>query len=441
VLLHFSLVSIWTLATVDTVAAVFVCWLIWAGRARWKLLLVGAGMGAAAGLVLTWWFGDEEGILGIPPTGVDRWSAVATFAGVGVVVVSLIHRRWAMRTMAVVAALSFVVAGGLAINRDGGLFPHVSDVLGVSSVPALHLSAVANREPATAFNPELYRSWLPPLGMPANGTYGSADIPGVVSHFDARPAIVYLPPAALVAHPPALPVLIVMSGQGPGAAPYNVVDAGHFVTTMNRIANAHQGLAPIVVIPDQLKSPTNNPMCVDGPLGNSATYLTVDAPHWIRTHFRVETGPGAWAVAGFSEGGTCSVQLAAQYPHIFGSFIDVSGQRAPELGSIASTIRRGFRGNVAAYLAALPERVMKKHGHYVHTEAFLAAGANDTRYGPALPIVAAAARKSGIHVVTYIVPNASHDWSAAARGLSHGARWLMPLIGLAPKNHTPVGGN
>jgi hypothetical protein len=432
VLLHFSLVSFGTLATVDAIGAVFVGWLIWAGRRDWLWLLIGAVAGAVAGLGLTWWFGDQEGILGIPPTGVDRWWAVATFAGLGIVVVSLVRRRWLVRVVAVVAALSFIVAGGLAINRDGGLFPHVSDVLGVSSVPDLRLPQAVTTEPSGPFNPELYRAWSPPLGMPASGRYGSVDIPGVVSKFTARPAIVYLPPAALVRNPPALPVLIVMSGQGPGAAPYNVVDAGHFVSTMDRIAAAHHGLAPIVVIPDQLKSPTNNPMCVNGPLGNSATYLTVDVPRWVRDHFRVETGPAAWAVGGFSEGGTCAVQLAAKYPQTFGSFIDVSGQRAPELGSLASTIRRGFSGSVAAYLAAVPENVMKKHGPYLHTNAFFAAGANDSRYGPQLPIVAKAARTSGMKVEVYIVPNASHDWSAAARGLSHGAHWLMPLIGLAP---------
>ncbi|HEY5230162.1 MAG TPA: alpha/beta hydrolase-fold protein [Galbitalea sp.] len=419
------------MTAVDALAAAFICWLIWAGRRDWRWLLVGAATGGLAGIGLTWWFGDEEGILGVPPTQVDRWWAIVTFVGVGIVVVSIIRRHWAMRVVAVVAALSFGVAGGLAINRDGGLFPKIADVLGVSDIPTLNLSAMGPPRAATRFNDNLYRAWVAPAGMPGRGIYGNVTIPGVKSHFNARPAIVYLPPAARVADPPALPVLIVMSGQGPGAAPYNVVDAGHFISTMNDLARTHHGLAPIVVIPDQLRSPTNNPMCVNGPLGNSATYLTVDVPRWVRKHFRVENGARAWTVAGFSEGGTCSVQLAAKDPNLFGSFIDVSGQRAPELGSVRATVQRGFRGDVASYLAALPENIMRKHGQYADTEAFLATGANDFRYGPALPVVASAAKRAGMHVTIYVVAGASHDWSAAARGLARGARWLMPLDGLA----------
>ncbi len=419
---------------VEALAVAFAGLLIWAGRRDRIWLVAGVLSGAAVGVGLTWWFGDEEGILGVPPTLVDRCWAIAAFAGLGLAVVSVVRRKRAIRVIAGVAALSFLVAGGLAINRDGGLFPKISDVLGVSSIPSLDLSATAQTGTTASYNPRLYRAWSAPLGIPGSGEYGTVSIPGHVSHFDPRPAIVYLPPAALVADPPALPVLIVMSGQGPGAAPYNVVDAGHFVTTMNRIAREHHGLAPIVVIPDQLRSPTNNPMCVNGPLGNSDTYLTVDLPRWIRSHLRVESGPRAWTVAGFSEGGTCSVQLAAKHPKLFGSFIDVSGQHGPELGSVRSTIQRGFRGNVYAYLAAQPTRIMKQHGHYSDTDAFFAAGANDSRYGPVLPVIAAAARRAGMHVTTYVVAGASHDWAAAARGLAHGASWLMPLDGLAPSS-------
>jgi len=38
--------------------------------------------------------------------------AVTTFAGLGGVIVTVIRRRWVTRVVAVLAALSFVVAGG-----------------------------------------------------------------------------------------------------------------------------------------------------------------------------------------------------------------------------------------------------------------------------------------------------------------------------------------
>ena len=433
--LGFSLVSVWTLIGVDTAATIFLAMVIWVNRRHWALLLAGSASGAAAGLLLTWWFGDQQGILGIPPTPVDRAWAVAAFVGLGLSVVAFTRRNWIIRVGAVVAAISFLVSGGLGINRDGGLFPKISDVVGVSSIRPLNLPLLAGSGPAHSFDASLYTSWVAPAGMPSAGKYGTVAIPGATSGFRARPAIVYLPPAALTGSPPALPVLIVMSGQGPGAAPYNVVDAGHFVSTLDRIAQAHHGLAPIVVIPDQLRSPTNNPMCVNGALGNSDTYLTVDVPRWVRSHLLVQTGAQAWAVGGFSEGGTCALQLATRHPNLFGSFIDVSGQRGPELGSIPSTIQRGFGGSVAKYLAAQPLNIMKQHGHYANSSAFIATGANDVRYRRVVPAISAPLKAAGVHVTTYMIPAVGHDWAAAARGLAHGTSWLMPRIGLAQ----PVG--
>ncbi len=115
------------------------------------------------------------------------------------------------------------------------------------------------------------------------------------------------------------------------------------VERLDRIAARHHGLAPIVVMPDQLEAASNNPMCLDGPLGNSATYLTQDVPKWVRANLHAATRASDWAIAGFSQGGTCALQLGATFPDRFGSWIDVSGQRGPTLGDEGDTIKRGFR--------------------------------------------------------------------------------------------------
>jgi len=52
--------------------------------------------------------------------------------------------------------------------------------------------------------------------LAAAGVVSTVVIPGSVSGFAARPAWVYLPPAALVRNPPALPVLVLLHGQ-PGS--------------------------------------------------------------------------------------------------------------------------------------------------------------------------------------------------------------------------------
>nr|WP_254281023.1 alpha/beta hydrolase-fold protein [Frigoribacterium sp. VKM Ac-2836] len=305
--------------------------------------------------------------------------------------------------------------------------------MGISDVPALAVpaaetAAVRAGRTATAALPDLGRTWRAPAALPSAGRLGSVAIPGTTSGFDA---LVYLPPAALVADPPPLPVDIVLSGQGPGAAPENLVDAGRMVQTLDALARAHHGLAPVVVMPDQLERPTNNPMCVDGPLGHSATYLTVDVPRWITSHLSVQAPGRAWAISGFSQGGTCSLQLAAGRPELFSSFVDVSGQVGPRLdGGARTTVEHGFGGDRAAYEAAQPLAVLAGKAPYVGSAGFFAVGGTDSRYGPVMPIVSAAARAAGMEVTREVVPGSGHDWSTASRGLAAGTDWLAARLGL-----------
>jgi enterochelin esterase-like enzyme len=369
----------------------------------------------------------------VPPTLVDRVWVSAVFAGIGIGVVAFVTGGALRRVGATGAILVFVLTGGLAINRDSGLFPTVGAAFGISTIPALTLPLYRGNSQPHPFDAALYQTWKPPEGMPSKGRYGSVNIRGRVSGFAARPAIVYLPPAALVKDPPALPVMIMMSGQGPGAAPSNVVDSGHIVVTLDRIAHKSRGLAPIVVIPDQLERPTNNPMCVDGNLGNSATYLTVDVPNWIQQHLLVETGPQAWAVGGFSQGGTCAIQLAASRPDLFGLFIDVSGQLGPRLQSTKATIEQGFGGNEAAFAAAQPLAIMKGIGRYSQTKGFMAVGRNDPRYRPTMSVLANAGERAGMSITRYLVPGSGHDWFSASQALQQGCAWLMPLVGLGKR--------
>lgn len=425
-----SLVSVGTLFPVDVVTGILVGALLWTNRQHWRSLIVAAAVGAGLGALVSWWVGDVLDALDVSPTWVDRvWFSVAV-AVAAAASVALVRGRWARRVVAGATVAAVVLAGGLAVNRDAGFYPTAADALGLSKVPALIVPAGHADRGGTFFDAKLWQTWSPPADMPREGRFGAVRIPGTVSHFRARRAIVYLPPAALVPGAPALPVTVMMSGQGPGAAPANVIEAGRMVSRMNEIARNDRGLAPIVVIPDQLRFPVNNPMCVDGRLGNSATYLTVDVPEWIRTHLKVETSPRAWTVAGFSQGGTCAIQLGAEHPSLFGSLIDVSGQLGPVLDSVPDTVHRGFGGSAAAYRAAQPEEVMRRHGLYGDSAAFFAVGQDDSRYGPVMPVMSAAARRAGMTVSTFAVPGSGHDWACAGDGLEAGIAWLMPRMGL-----------
>ena len=302
--------------------------------------------------------------------------------------------------------------------------PAVSD----AGIPAAEAPGTTTA-PATA---DLASTWTPPAGMPTAGRLLHVTIPATRSHFTARDALLYLPPAALTAAPPHLPVVVLLSGQSRGAGPADLQTGGHIEETMDALAALHRGLAPIVVVPDQLGPESANPMCVDGPLGNSRTYLLHDVPAWVTTHLRVQSGAGAWTIGGFSQGGTCAIQLGAGDPARFGNLIDVSGEAGPTLGSVATTIAEGFSGDAAAYRAAQPAALLAAHGPYRASNAFFAAGADDHVYGQFTPVQAQRARAAGMHVTTWILPGARHNWATAGPALAAGLSWLMPLVGLAP---------
>ena len=437
-LLSVPLLSSTSLLVVDVVAVLIAIALLVRPRTRrtwWRWIALAVLAGAGLGAVVTWWLGDVRDVLGLSPTWVDRFWVAAVVAGLGVVVVNLIRTRWWRKVVAVVAVLVFALAGGLALNRDGSVYQNLSQALGLDEVPALPATATAPPSASTEFDTTLWSTWKAPSDLPATGRYGSVSIPGTVSHFPARDAVVYLPPAALVANAPALPVMIMMSGQP--AEPSSVVTAGHLVETLDAFAAKNHGLAPIVVVPDQLSADAHNPMCVDGVLGNSATYITTDVVDYMTSHFHVASGPRAWAVGGFSQGGTCSIQFAASRPDLFSTFIDVSGELGPSIGDEKTTIDQGFAGNRAAYEAAQPQAIMAKHGPYADTAAFFAVGATDGPYGQIMTVNSAAAAKAGMAVTRYVSPGSGHDWTTATNGFAHGIGQFYPRLGLSAAVQTP----
>ncbi|MET0590563.1 MAG: alpha/beta hydrolase-fold protein, partial [Naasia sp.] len=246
--------------------------------------------------------------------------------------------------------------------------------------------------------------------------------------FAPRAAVVYLPPAALVADPPALPVVVALSGQ-PGT-PADVFSSAGVSSIAERIADRNGGVAPIVVVPDQLGDPSTNPMCVDSARGESETYLTVDVPAWIDEHLNVSTDREAWTIAGFSQGGTCAIQLGGSRPDLFGSLIDISGERVPSLGDPEVTLRDGFGGDEEAYLAAQPQQILADGAPYPDSVAVFVVGSEDRRYADYMQAVSTAATEAEMTVFTEIAPRSGHDWNTAAYGFETGFALLLDRWGV-----------
>lgn len=383
---------------------------------------IGALAGAAVGGLVTWVLSDVWGVFGISLTAVVRAADTVAFAALGVAAVNLAGTRWPRKVVAPGAVLATLLCLGLTINVDFGQYPRLGDALGLTYAQPAAIPALAGAPGALA-------AWTAPGGLPRAGRVGRVTIPATVSRFPARDAYVYLPPAALGPNPPALPVVVVLSGQ-PGE-PADLFRAARLDVLLDGIASQHAGLAPIVVVPDQLGDPSENPLCVDGPLGNSATYLTVDVPAWIRTTLPVSTDRAAWAVAGFSQGGTCALQLGAAHPALFGAILDIAGEVAPTLGSVAGTVARGFDGDEAAYRAATPADLLAAGAPYADTAAVFVVGERDSQYLATMRTVSAKAAKAGMAVTTEVSPGTAHDWNTARYGFRAGflrllSRWGIP---------------
>jgi enterochelin esterase-like enzyme len=391
--------------------ALFVALFALSGTKRRVVRPLGGGAaGAVVALVITWLAIDVFDVIGVDPSVKTRLWVVAVGAGLGFATVCIVQGPWSQRVVGILAAVAVVFSGALGINIDVGYFPTLRVALGLSTIPRLDLDASPHERP------------------PATGIVGSQMIPGKVSHFPAREAVIYVPPAARVANPRPMPVLVMLSGQ-PGA-PSDIVAAGRVGEIMDNYASKHDGVAPIVVIPDQLGSPNTNPMCVDGARGNTDTYLAVDVPAWIRAHFSVLPSPSAWTIGGYSQGGTCSIQLGAGHPDVYGNILDVAGERVPGGGIEKDAIAGVFAHNRDAYVAAWPENVLKKHAPYADSVAVFAVGANDGRFALNAKALTDAAKAAGMHATYLEVPGASHDWATVQFAITNTVSVMVDRSGI-----------
>jgi S-formylglutathione hydrolase FrmB len=354
----------------------------------------------------------------------------AVLAAVGLAALGMRPRRWPGRAVAVVAVLLVALGSLEGMNVVYREYPTLRTALGLPAVDEIPFTQVPLREQVIAARSGLPLSaiWRPPAGMPAAGVVTEVPIPATVSGFAARPAWLYLPPAYLARPRAQLPVLVLMSGQ-PGS-PDDWLNGGRLADRMDAFAAAHDGLAPVVVMPDHLGDPLANPLCMDSRLGNVATYLSVDVPTWIRETLQVDPEPSGWAIGGFSNGGTCSLQMAVNEPDVYPTFVDISGEDEPTLGDRAATVQAAFGGDEAAFAAVNPPDVMAKK-RFPDTAGYFVAGQQDTEYLPEAQRAFAAAQAAGMDVQLHLLPG-GHTFEVWGPGLEDALPWLATRLGMTP---------
>ena len=272
--------------------------------------------------------------------------------------------RWIMRVGSLLLA---VVTAGAIVNAHFDYFPTVAALLGRRAVDQIsegrfHQLELATGRPhrvdATAHTGRV-AAGLPPDPVLKNGVVISFRIPSTRSGFQARTSEVYLPPAWFRSPRPHLPVIELLAGS-PGT-PADWTRAGLADVTEDAWARFHDGVAPIIVMPDANGSFTGDTECVDGLRGNADTYLTDDVRAAVAARFDVSTDRRFWAIGGLSEGGTCALELALAHPNSFVAACDFSGDDYPSTTGGYGKLFAGTAADVMAQERAYDPRVLVVH--------------------------------------------------------------------------------
>ena len=431
-------------------------WSLLDGLLPWLITAVGVGGGLWLVCVRREWFVRRAlptaivaaaVVTGVVRVVIERWwrpfpdslpLVICVYFACGVCAVVLVVPRMfasaspAGRALSGAAAVAVLLALSVQTNVFFAQYPTIGDLLGSPPANEIALADVPGPTNVVTGVP-LEPTWRTD---PTAATVGTAPgrvvaelpIPGVRSGFSARSAQLYLPPAYFASPRPLLPVLILLPGQ-PGS-PSDWVHGGRLTSTMDAFASAHAGLAPVVVVADENGGAFDNPVCLDSRLGNAATYLAVDVPDWVRTHLQVDPAPTSWAIAGISSGGTCALQMATNYPAVYPTFFDMSGDSEPTLGDRAQTVDAAFGGDDAAFTRVNPADLMRVRS-YPESSGLFVTGVDDTDGIAAQRSVCSAATAAGMRTRCVEV-SGGHDWSVWSAALSDEMDWLANRLGLIP---------
>ncbi|MGB3480843.1 MAG: alpha/beta hydrolase-fold protein [Mycobacterium sp.] len=394
---------------------------------RWRraLLPVAVLVGIA---VVVWahWFVVDQGWAGTPaPAGLWAWVAVS---GLAVTVVVLGWRSAGVwrRVVSVLAVPLCVLSAALSVNLWVGYVPDVQAAW--NQINAGPLPDQTDSSGVTALAAHSQQAHT----LPPRGSVISVSIPGDASRFPHRSELVYLPPAWFASSPPpALPAVMMIGGEF--NTPADWVRAGNAITTIDTFAAAHHGNAPVFVFADAVGTFHNDTECVNGPRGNAADHLTKDVVPYLVSHFGTSTDRSNWAVAGWSMGGTCAVDLASMHPDQFSVFEDIAGDLAPNAGTPAQTLTRLYGGDTASQASFDPVTALTRHGVYAgETGMFVSpmASFGQASQADAAQKLCATGRSVGIDCAVVPQPG-SHDWPFASAAFAQSLPWLAGAV------HTP----
>jgi S-formylglutathione hydrolase FrmB len=362
---------------------------------------------------------QNAGVAGEPaPKQLWVWTAITGF-GVGILVLGWRTSRWARRNAAVFAVSFSLLSTGLVINGWIGYFPTVGvawNQLTNRPLPGQTSLAAVNGMRARGERPSTGRLVAIETGSAASG-------------FRHRTEWAYLPPAWFSSSAGPMPAVMMIGGEF--NTPADWIRAGEAVSIADSFAGSHGGRAPVLVFVDPSGSFTADTECVNGVRGNAADHLTEDVMPHVISLLGVSADEAQWAVAGFSSGGTCAVDLAVMHPDVFRNFVDIGGDERPNAGTDTQTVQRLFGGDRDAFSAFDPATAISRHGAYSRMSGLFIVP-EGAAAGPGGDVAAAhrlcrLGASRGISCSVRALPG-RHDWPFAGAAFSTALPWLADRL-------------
>jgi enterochelin esterase-like enzyme len=423
VAINFSIISGWFPVTVVTVAIVSMVLSVAWRKGKWKRqLLITLPVSVVVYFLLLLVLHIFDVLEPGTPTSAYFWLYLFVFALVNAVDDEFIHVGWPTRVISVLSVFFTLVAALTIINQTFGYYPTLDRLFGREAENFGNIAQLKQMRDQVRTTHKL----------PTEGVTVSVAIPPTQSHFNARDAYIWLPPAWFGAAQPELPILELAHGT-PGS-PSDWTRAAYADQSANDFAEHHNGMAPILVMPDINGSLTGDSECVNSKLvGNVETYLTKDVLNYMKKDFNANVSPGHVATAGYSEGGTCASSLALANPDIYHAFADYSGYTdlTYQADSVPATIQTLFGGSSSDFNAHDPV-VLIKSKHYSNMSGWFASGQQDEPSLSDMKALAAAAPAAGISTCLQLKPGA-HSFQYWQVAFQDSLPWLSWKVGLTPE--------
>ena len=417
---NINLITGWFPTTVIVVALVSAILAVGWWDGAWKYQLT---VGVPVSFVLTVLTGLAIKVFGLVPAEFPRtfylWAWLIWFSIV-VVVMGWFRAHWMLRTFSVLAIVFCVIAAFTVINQSYDYYPTLDRLFGKD---AAHFTDL----------PELkvIRDQVRATGkLPEFGRTVQVDIPATDSHFQTGPAFVYVPPGWFKNPVPQLPVIELIPGV-PGQ-PSDWTRAGYADSTSTAFAHLHGGVAPILVMPDNLGS-SQDTECSNSHFGDVETYLVKDVPRFMASAFNAAVGKNSLAVAGLSAGGTCASILALRNPTVFRTFASYSGFSSPTYlnDDAQQTVVDLYGGSHADYEAHNPVHLLT-FGRFTGLAAWFTAGQSDSPSVQDAAQLAHLAEGAGLAQVCLTTPPGDHSFQFWAAAFARSLPWLSWRLGLTP---------